>query len=326
MRIVSLAEIEPIVADEAKVIEAVRQGFIDHSLGKISMPWPLQMNFLETDQSIRGDCHIKCAYSDAYPFFCVKMATGFYNNEMKCLPVNNGMLMLVSSDTGEPIAVLQDRGHLTAARTAAAGALSVELIRGSAPTRLGIIGVGHQAGLQARWISAHANVSSIALWGRNRSSANDLAHRLADLPVDVEAVDTVASLCKLSDVIVTTTPSTKPILLNDMIQPGQGIVALGADSKGKIEIDPMIFIKATNIVTDDHEQCASHGDFGYALRAGHISVSADQSLGDCLSGASKITRSEDNITVVDLTGLGAQDLAIATLVWKNLSDRDAGQQ
>jgi len=143
------------------------------------MPWPLQMNFLESDQSIRGDCHIKCAFSDAYPFFCVKMATGFYGNELKGLPVNNGLLMLVSSDTGETLAILQDKGHLTAARTAAAGALSVELIRGSSPTRLGIIGAGHQAGLQARWICAHTNVSGIVLWGRNRSRADDLARRRA---------------------------------------------------------------------------------------------------------------------------------------------------
>jgi len=325
MRIVSLAEILPTIADKTTVIEAVRQGFIDHSLGKISMPWPLQMNFLESDQSIRGDCHIKCAYSDAYPFFCVKMATGFYNNDSKGLPVNNGMLMLVSSDTGEPLAVLQDEGHLTSARTAAAGALSVELIRGSSPTRLGIIGTGHQAGLQARWISGHANVSSIVLWGRNRSSADDLAHRLADLQLEVEVVDTADTLCQLSDVIVTTTPSTKPILLNDMIRTGQGIVAIGADSKGKTELDPTIFKKATNIITDDHEQCSSHGDFGYALRAGHISNSSDQSLGNCLAGTSKITRSQTDITVVDLTGLGAQDLAIATLVWKNLSAKEANR-
>jgi len=107
-----------------------------------------------------------------------------------------------------------------------------------------------------------------------------------------------------------------------MIQPGQGIVAIGADSKGKTEIDPAIFIKATNIVTDDHEQCTRHGEFGYALRAGHISDSADLSLGNCLSGASKITRLDNEITVVDLTGLGAQDLAIATLVWKNLTSKD----
>jgi len=312
MRIVSLAEIEPIVANKGTVIEVVRQGFIDHSLGKISMPSPLQMNFLESDESIRGDCHIKCAYSDAYSYFCVKIATGFYNNESTGLPVNNG--------TGEPIAILQDKGHLTAARTAAAGALSVELIRGSSLTRIGIVGAGHQAGLQARWICAHANVSTVVLWGRNRSSADKLANRLADLPVEVLVTDTVEMLCQLSDVVVTTTPSTEPILLNHMIQPGQGVVAVGADSKGKTEIDPIIFSKASNIITDDHKQCASHGEFGHALRAGHISDSASLSLGNCLSGANHLSQSEGDITVVDLTGLGAQDLAIATLVWNSLSD------
>jgi len=323
MRIVSLAEIEPAVADKATVIAAVKQGFIDHSLGKISMPWPLQMNFLESDQSLRGDCHIKCAYSDDYPFFCVKMATGVYNNESIGLPVNNGMLMLVSSDTGEPLAILQDEGHLTASRTAAAGARSVELIRGSAATRLGIIGAGHQAGLQARWISAHTNVSSIALWGRNQSSALELADRLSNLPIPIEVADTAESLCQISDVIVTTTPSTEPVLMDDMIRPGHGIVALGADSKGKIEVDPLIFKRATNIVTDDHKQCVSHGDFGHAINADYVSDSVDLLLGNCLSGSSRITHSERDVTIVDLTGLGAQDLAIATLVWKSLSSMGA---
>ncbi len=322
MRIVSLAEIEPVVADKATVIEAVRRGFIEHSQGRISMPRPLQMNFRESDQSIRGDCHIKCAYSDAYPFFYVKMATGFYNNEIYGLPVNNGMLMLVSSDTGEPLAVIQDEGHLTAVRTAAAGALSVELIRRALPTGLGIVGAGHQAGLQARWISAHADVKNIVLWARNRSSADVLAHGLADLPVAVEVVDTADALCQVSDVIVTTTPSTKPILMEDMIRPGLGIVAVGADGKGKIELDPSIFTKATNIITDDHDQCASHGDFGYALRAGYVCDNADESLGNCLAGTSIVNLSKDDITIVDLTGLGAQDLAIATLVWKNLPGQD----
>jgi len=38
-----------------------------------------------------------------------------------------------------------------------------------------------------------------------------------------------------------------------------------------------------------------------------------------LDSTVNISRSEDDITIVDLIGLGAQDLAIAMLVWKNLN-------
>lgn len=89
MRIVTLEDIEPITANKAAVIEAVKGGFIAHDRGDVSMPSPTQMMFLENGGEIRGDCHVKTAYSDAYPYFCVKVVTGFYNNASKGLPTTS---------------------------------------------------------------------------------------------------------------------------------------------------------------------------------------------------------------------------------------------
>ena len=133
MRIISLDEIRPVLENKSKVLDAVKRGFIDHSDGLIDMPEPIQMMFGAEHDAIIGDCHIKTARSSALPYFCVKLATGFYNNPAQGLPVNNGLVMLLSSKTGQPVALFRDDGHMTSVRTAAAGALSCLLYTSPSP-------------------------------------------------------------------------------------------------------------------------------------------------------------------------------------------------
>ena len=229
-------------------------------------------------------------------------------------------MLLLSAETGEPLALFQDNGHRTSARTAAAGALAAGLLAGNDRYALGIVGTGHQAEFQARWISRHTKVSEVSIWGRSANKANDLAARLSDLSVAATAVASVDELCDRSDIIVTTTPSTAPVLSAGHLRSGQGVVAVGADSPGKIELDPEILAAAEHIVTDDHEQCLHHGEFGNAVRAGAVVDNRDLSFGECLAAPQDFSRRPHAVSVVDLTGLGAQDLAIATLAWQRLSN------
>jgi ornithine cyclodeaminase len=97
------------------------------------------------------------------------------------------------------------------------------------------------------------------------------------------------------------------------VKPGTHIVAMGADSEGKQELDPHILAKASVVMTDDRQQCTDRGEFGHAIRAGLMSPTADVSLGQVLAGKAEGRHADDEITVADLTGLAAQDVAIATL-------------
>ncbi|MEM7276658.1 MAG: ornithine cyclodeaminase family protein [Pseudomonadota bacterium] len=301
------------------MIATVRQSFIDHSEGKLSLPPPVQMLFKDTAADLRGDCHVKCAYSDDYPYFCVKIASGFYRNEAKAKPVNNGLVMLLSALSGEPLALFEDKGYLTSARTAAAGALAVELLAGPEPKVLGIVGTGHQAELQARWANDYTSLSKIVVWGRSSQKVESLCARLGDIATPIEVVDNVGDLCARADVILTTTPSTSPLVSANDIRSNQAIVAVGADSPGKTELDPAILAQADHIFTDDHEQCLHHGEFGTAVRAGSVRNDVDVSFGKALAAPEQFPSIIASVSVVDLTGLGAQDLAIASMVWEVLS-------
>jgi len=314
MRIISLAEIEPHLADKAGIISTIKDAFIAHSQGQVTMPDPVQLLF-ETDGNVlNGDCHVKTAKASGFLFFSVKVATGFYDNPAKNLPVNNGLIMLFSAETGEPAVLLQDEGHLTMVRTAAAGALAAGLKSSEGPQRLGIIGTGAQAELQARWISHHMDISEINIWGRTRVNADRLQSKLSDL--DVSVMVTISDLCAASDILVTTTPATSALLMATDIRPGHHIVALGADSPGKIELDTQIFTKTDVVIADDISQCVHHGDTGYAVKKGLILETDITSLGSALNDGVKLSKA--SISVVDLTGLGVQDLAIASKIYTDL--------
>lgn len=321
MRLVTLAEIRPVLEDKASIIEAVKAGFIAHSQGQINLPAPIHMLFSETDEIISGDCHVKTATSSAYPYFCIKVATGFYNNPQNGLAVNNGLVMLLSSETGHPIALFQDEGHLTSARTAAAGALAAGLAFDDIkprPKRLGIIGTGHQAELQARWILDTHPISSLVIWGRNPQKAEALAKRLTGICSHIKTASTPARLCQEADIIVTTTPSTSPLLMAADIRADHHIIALGSDSPGKTELDPLILANADSVVVDDLAQCRHHGECAHALKAGVIQKDLAVTLGHVLDIPSKHRITQPQLCVVDLTGLGAQDLAIASWVYQRL--------
>ncbi|MEM7765742.1 MAG: ornithine cyclodeaminase [Pseudomonadota bacterium] len=308
--------INQVLSDRVAVLQAVEAAFIAHGAGGVVHPPPVQMLFSRQTPTVDGDCHVKTAYTDAFPFFSVKVATGFYTNVARGLPVNNGLVMLLSAETGAPSVLLQDDGAITSARTAAAGVLATRVRKGDEPFALGIVGTGHQAELQARWISQFLNVTEVFLNGRSPEKASALADRLTQRDCPAHAV-MMESLSANADVIVTTTPAQSPVLLRDHVRDGHHIVALGADSPGKQELDVAIIGAAKRVWVDDHGQCEAHGEFGHAVRAGVRHEHDYQSLGGQLAGG-PAALDADAITVADLTGLGVQDLHTAALVHRRL--------
>jgi ornithine cyclodeaminase len=113
--------------------------------------------------------------------------------------------------------------------------------------------------------------------------------------------------------VVTATPSGTPLFPAHEARPGTHIVALGADSPGKQELDPALFGRARCIATDDHQQCLDHGDLSHAVMAGIIPADVDQSLGALLENPALASLTGEAISIVDLTGIPALDIEIAAL-------------
>lgn len=309
MRVVELPEIFAVL-DEDEALAAVESGFRSFSAGDVQVAAVGHLAFADA----QGDCHVKSAHIAGDEVFVVKLATSFYGNPARGLSSSNGCMLVASAETGEILAILHDRGELTDRRTAMAGALAARAIARPGSTTLGVVGAGIQARLQARAIARLLGLTAVLVWTRNADRGKTLAAEIGGDVVDLP------ELCERADLIVTATPSTTPLLTGAMIGPGKRIVAVGADSPGKQELDTEILAKAI-VVVDSRSQCLEHGEAGWANRAGLLDGATIIELGALL--AAPITFADDAIVVADLTGVAVQDAAIAGSVWRRLREGPA---
>lgn len=302
-----LAALERVFAIDG-IIAAVRAALIAHAEGRMRCPSPGQLLF----EQPRGDCHIKYGTEANGGTFVVKVATGFYDNPNIGLPVNDGMVLLFSARTGQPLAIFQDRGWLTSWRTAAAGALAVVAGAPARVRRLGIVGAGHQAELQASWASRALGNVPVVVWGRSVERAAQLSTRLAGRGIACSVAADIDTLLEACNAVVACTAAASPPIAAALVRPGTHVVSVGADSPGKAELDPALFARAAGIALDDRAACLAHGDFGRAVHAGYVADDIGVALGDVLAGRRVLRASDEDITLVTLTGIAAQDLAIAS--------------
>lgn len=312
MRIVSLDEIRS-AFDLDPAFDAVRAGFIAHARNQVSLGAVGYHVFPEA----RGDCHIKSASAKHAETFVVKIATSFAGNADRGLPAGNGLMLLLSARTGQPLALLQDEGWLTDVRTAIAGALAAEAIRPEGASALGIVGTGVQARLQAEFTARRTGMRRILLWGRRPEQAARLASSLVSSGLDARSVDSPADIAKAADIVITTTPSTEPLLTAEMFARPARIVAVGADAPGKQEIAGDLTARMDILIVDSIDQCLDHGELSRPHAAGRIDTSRIRRLGDALLDGAPFAPGQS--VLVDLTGVGIQDLQIAQAVWARLS-------
>jgi ornithine cyclodeaminase len=308
LEIVDLEELRPLL-DRSRVIGCVRQALIQQAAGQVQSPLPGQLLFSQPP----GDCHIKFGHIGGSSTFAVKIATGFYDNPRHGLPSNHGLILVFDAHTGAPRVLLKDDGWLTAWRTAAATALAAATLAPEDAREVGIIGTGLQARLAIEWLPETLGIRSFAVWGRSEQKARELAEELTTPARSVRSIATVEELLEDCRIVVTATPSAAPLFGSSQARPGTHFVGVGADSPGKQELPPHLFTRAAHVLTDDHAQCLDHGDFGRAVRVGAIEEHADIMLGHVFSGQIVRQRKATDITVVDLTGIAAEDIAIADL-------------
>ena len=261
-----------------------------------------------------GDCHVKSGYIKNTASYVIKIASGFYDNPAKGLPSSNGMMLAFSATTGETLAILRDEGWLTDMRTAIGGALATRALARADATEVLLIGAGIQARLQAICLAQLMpdRAFSFHIWARNASAAQTLA---TDLNADNYNAVAGSNLCTAigaADIIITTTTATEPLFADGLVRKGTHVTAIGADCPGKQELPTELVAAASLRVCDMASQSLNHGEFQTAHRS-DASLQVTE-LGHILSGAQPGRTSDDDITVVDLTGIAAQDIAITQAI------------
>ena len=114
-----------------------------------------------------------------------------------------------------------------------------------------------------------------------------------------------------ADVIVTITSSPAASLMSAHVAPGAHLACMGTDTIGKQEVEPALLARA-RVFTDEVAQSVTIGEAQHAVATGLIKADAITPIGRVLAGLADGRQTDDQITLFDGTGVGLQDLAVAS--------------
>lgn len=235
---------------------------------------------------------------------------GFWPGNMaKGLTNHQSTVFLFDADTGRCHAVVGGN-LLTALRTAAASAVSIKYLARPDAKVLGMIGAGHQSAFQLRAALDQRGFERIIGWNFHPEMLGRLEEVARERRLPFEAVD-LDRLGAESDVIITITSSFDPILKASYVKPGTHIACMGTDTKGKQEVEAELVAAAT-VFTDEVAQSTTIGEAQHAVARGLLSEGDIVEIGMVINGQHPGRSSTDEITLFDGTGVGLQDLAVAS--------------
>ncbi len=237
-------------------------------------------------------------------------AGGFWpGNAAKGLTNHQSTVFLFDADTGRCRAVVGGN-LLTALRTAAASAISIKHLARKDARVLGMIGAGHQSAFQLRAALSQRPFERVLAWNLHPGifGRMEAVAREHGVPFEVAELDRLGAE---ADVIVTITSSFAPILKASHVKPGTHIACMGTDTKGKQEVEAELLAAAT-VFTDEVAQAVSIGEAQHAIGRGLLTEGAIVEIGAVINGDHPGRTSDEEITLFDGTGVGLQDLAVAS--------------
>ncbi len=282
------------------LIPAIRQALIDYSMGKVEQPLRSVLRVKDPSGNPSGWFAVMPVI--AGKFMAVKTVTFFPGN--KGLPTHLAIIELLDRATGEPLAVMDGR-LITEMRTAAASAVAVESLAPDAKS-LGILGSGVQARSHIEALRLIQPVfrepNSIRIWSRNPDNAAVLANELNAIAV---AIEEAAS----SDVVVTVTSATQPVLHGKWLSDKSLVVAVGAVGPQLRELDDETMQGC--LIAESRQ--GSENESGDVILSG-AKVHAE--IGEILAGSAPMP--PPGRRVFKSLGMAIEDLTGAALVWQAL--------
>jgi alanine dehydrogenase len=295
-----------------EAIKVIEKAFKDFNLGKSKMPSKIYLDIPE----YKGDFRAMPAYIISEKIAGLKWVNSHPFNPKKGFATVFGMLILSDPRNGLPLAVM-DATRLTSIRTGAGGGVAIRHLANKKVYKMALIGAGVQAYYQTLAAVKVRQIPEIHFYDISTKCRKSFRKQIAPFYTGkiIESKNIKSCVCN-ADIIITTTGSHQPIIFEKWITPGTHINAIGADAKGKQELDPAI-LKKSKIIVDEIDQACHSGEINVPLQKRIISKNKiTATLGQVITKTKIGRKKTDEITVFDSTGLAIQDMASASFIYK----------
>ncbi|MFF8290752.1 ornithine cyclodeaminase family protein [Streptomyces sp. NPDC016309] len=313
MLVLGRREVETLLDMDA-LIDALGPAMVDLSEGRASVPDRVAAMVPGQD----GFLAAMPGYVPSAGVLMTKLVSLFPHNAGTPLPTHQAVIAVFDPGTGAPRALL-DGTAITAARTAAASALSARLLARDDATVLALLGTGVQARTHAHALCRVRPVRHIRVAGRDPVRAAVLADELgAVLKVEVVAVPTYAEALDGAHLVAAATHSVDPVVRRRWLAPGAHITSVGFNRGGR-EVDDATIADALVCVESRRAALApfpaGSNDLLFPIRDGVITADhVHAELGELLNGSRPGRRSPEQLTLYKSVGVAVQDAVAAGLV------------
>ena len=242
-----------------------------------------------------------------------------------------GLVLLFSSHTGEPLAIMPD-GVMQRMRVGAANGLGVKYLARKGASVVGILGSGWQASAQLMAVCAVRDIRTIRCFSPNRERREAFAREMSGaLGVDVEPVAQPEDAIGRADIALCATNSIDNIFFERWVEPGMHMSSIKIT-----EIELAAIRRADRLVLHTHDDKPLHvttagldvperdGDKGWALGKG-INFARTPTLAEVIAGRTPVRGAESEITCfINNLGLGYQFAAVGAVAYRKAKEAGIG--
>lgn len=269
------------------------------------------------------------AYVEEMDTASLKIINIFPHNIDNGIPSSPAQVLLIDGKTGIVIAVL-DGTYVTQLRTGAASGAAFDVLARK-DARIGaLIGTGGQAATQLEAMLAARDIKEVRVFDLNYDRTKEFADRmqeeLASYGAKIVAAKTSDEAVEGADLLITVTPSSKPVFDASKVKEGATISCVGAYQPHMQEMDPAILTRASKIYFDSEEAVLSEsGDILIPLADGTITKEDfTGDLGQLIKGQIPGRESDEEIIVFETVGVAAQDLMAAKAIYDRAVEAGIG--
>jgi ornithine cyclodeaminase/alanine dehydrogenase len=304
------SDLEPLV-DMRATIDAVDSAMGDVARGTAVQPAPALMRLPGSESGFLP----MAAASERAGLAAVKLLADVPANAERGQPSQRSSIVLVSSVTGEVLAVL-DGAIPTRIRTAAASAVATRHLARPESTTLGLVGAGGLAVAHVAAVLEVLPIDTVHFWTRSSATAQAFQQAVEHHGLTVRLLESPHAVVQSVDVLCTLTPAVEPVVHGASFVPGLHVNAVGARPRpDHREVDTEAIVRSRVFVDSLPTVQQKSGDIVIPIAEGALRLDdLEGELGSVIAGTHPGRKGEDDITLYKSVGLGVQDLAIGRLL------------
>ncbi|HEX7312760.1 MAG TPA: 2,3-diaminopropionate biosynthesis protein SbnB [Pyrinomonadaceae bacterium] len=295
---------------ESEIIETVRAAYVAHGAGESALPQSLFLRF--PGEGRERIIALPAYLGGGFEVAGVKWVSSFPNNIERGLNRASAVIILNSSETGMPEAILEG-SVISAKRTAASAALAARYLHEETGGTTGVVGCGLINAEVVRFLlAARPDANEFVIFDLNAARAHQFAQHCCGLRngLEVRVASSVEEVLSVASLVSIATTAVTPHLA-DLSACAPGTTVLHVSLR---DLTPEVILSCDNVVDDVDHVCRAQTSVHLAEQLVNSRDFIRCTLADVLAGRAAARRESGGVTVFSPFGLGVLDVAVSKLM------------